>query len=413
MIAFWWLSYGLLWMLAAAAVVLILRGWRGRRHGDALLCRRCGYDLRGLTAAAATCPECGAAIHSAHAMLRGRHRRNWRTVTIGLLLLVGSITGLFVLQHFYRQQRVQPHLMMRAVEQGDADAVSLLVARYPSLAQGQWAGVDANWPTDETPLTLAASRGYDDMVRSLIAAGANVNQLDARGQSALHAAVEMGRVDMLQMLLDAGGDVHATSSRKRSVLHLAVLASARPGVVESMIPMLLAAGADPNARDVDGRTPVHDAAAGIPQPGAVAPAQPGQLPAALPGTLPGVGAQIIGMLAAAGADVNLVNNLGNAPLHLAVDADQPAAVDALIAAGADVNMANRTGDAPLHLAVRHGDFEAVKLLLAAGAEVDRRNTAGRSPLELATTSTDQRIVQALLDAGARATPTMRRRLGLE
>lgn len=57
---------------------------------------------------------------------------------------------------------------------------------------------DLGW----TPLQLAAEAGSCDAVRSLIQAGANVNNTDmSYGRTALHIAVEGGHKDIVEFLL--------------------------------------------------------------------------------------------------------------------------------------------------------------------------------------------------------------------
>ena len=64
-----------------------------------------------------------------------------------------------------------------------------------------------------------------------------------------------------------------------------------------------------------------------------------------------------------------------------------ATVACLIAAGADPNVNDKSGVAPLHRAVRSRCAAAVKVLLESGADVDAANGRGSTPLLLAMQNT--------------------------
>jgi ankyrin repeat protein len=83
-----------------------------------------------------------------------------------------------------------------------------------------------------------------------------------------------------------------------------------------------------------------------------------------------------------GADVNARarNGLANTPLLCAVIGQHSDLVTLLLAHGADVNVRNTAGSTPLHKAAIGGNARLVRLLLAHGAQVDARNTGGQTPL---------------------------------
>lgn len=60
------------------------------------------------------------------------------------------------------------------------------------------------------PLHYATCQGHTDIVRALIAAGANVNSSQgAKGQTPLIIATERGFLDCVHVLLEAGASVNA------------------------------------------------------------------------------------------------------------------------------------------------------------------------------------------------------------
>ncbi|XP_013399271.1 NF-kappa-B inhibitor cactus [Lingula anatina] len=60
--------------------------------------------------------------------------------------------------------------------------------------------------------------------------------------------------------------------------------------------------------------------------------------------------------------VNIQNNLGQAPLHLAAITKQPVVIRRLMCAGASVEQRDRHGNTALHIACREGHIEGVRML---------------------------------------------------
>jgi ankyrin repeat protein len=86
-----------------------------------------------------------------------------------------------------------------------------------------------------------------------------------------------------------------------------------------------------------------------------------------------------------GVDVNVKNEAGLTPLHVAVIGDDEELVRLLITSGADINarMSNRLARTPLHIAAVRGYKKLVALLVADGAYVSIKDGQGRTPLDLA------------------------------
>ena len=86
-----------------------------------------------------------------------------------------------------------------------------------------------------------------------------------------------------------------------------------------------------------------------------------------------------------GADVNVQDRNGDAPLHFAVY-HNPTTVKKLIVLGADLNVQNNHGFTPLMNACvgeeNYGDHKAVALLIAHGANLDLQNEDGNTALIL-------------------------------
>lgn len=90
-----------------------------------------------------------------------------------------------------------------------------------------------------------------ELMRWLVANGADVNAVDQYGNTALHHQAR-SHVGELQILIDLGGDIHVSSRSLGTPLHDAVDAK-KINHVET----LLAAGADVNAKNREGYTPLE------------------------------------------------------------------------------------------------------------------------------------------------------------
>jgi len=139
-----------------------------------------------------------------------------------------------------------PESLLDAVSAGDIDRVRKLLA----------AGADCNERNGEgaTALMLAAYAGRLDLVKILIDAGADVNATDERGWGALmkaayNAELDRGFADVAQALIDAGANVDAPIGFGVRPLMLAA-GYGETAVVET----LLRAGADVLARNDGGLT---------------------------------------------------------------------------------------------------------------------------------------------------------------
>lgn len=86
--------------------------------------------------------------------------------------------------------------------------------------------------------------------------------------------------------------------------------------------------------------------------------------------------------------INLKDNLGNAPLHLAASRGSPILVETLLKMGADVNAIDAQGNTPLHLILNSGSAHnkvnnikiIVQLLMEHKASLEVQNNSGETPL---------------------------------
>lgn len=235
--------------------------------------------------------------------------------------------------------------------------------------------------------------GDTEKIKSLLAAGADVNARGGQGTTLLMEAAGSSSANVheaVKLLLAAGAEVGAAIESGYMAGRTALMTAAESLGASALeiVKLLLAAGADVKAKDKDGATALFGAA------------KSGNANAA----------EIAKLLLAAGAQVNAASTdgaifAGETPLTLAAGNGNAGAeiVKLLLAAGADVNASAGKGKTALMSAAEGGGdtLEAAKLLLAAGADVHAKDAEGKAALMYAVENGEaSETIQLLLSAGA-------------
>jgi ankyrin repeat protein len=238
----------------------------------------------------------------------------------------------------------------------------------------------------ETAFMFAARVGDLSSATLLIAAGADVNDTDAWGVSALVLAAHSGFRELAENLLEHGADPNATAAGF-SALHIAIMRRD-----ERLAGALLARGADPNAR-LGTWTPTRRQSKDFNFAPELVGAPPFWLAARF--AQPGV----MRLLLKHGADPKVVHRVEYTADALVTERRTLATTALMAATGmgaggtAWVQPSRVEREAPM--------LEAVKLAVEAGVDVNVANTDGRTALDAAQALKYQTVVNFLMEHGAR------------
>jgi len=281
------------------------------------------------------------------------------------------------------------------------------------------------------PVADAAMRGDKDAVRTLLKQGADVNEPQGDGMTALHWAAASGQVDLVETLLYAGANVRATTRLGAyAPLHVASQSGHAAAIAT-----LVKAGADVNMLTSTGATPLMmaalsgkaDAARALLDAGADIDARDkANDETALMFAAAYDRADVVKLLTSRRASLGLTAKVIDrgtgppAPGDIALQeasrgggrAQNNAAARTAARPANDVPGVTRPysyneligkvgGLTALHFAARQGSAESVKALVEAGAEVNQLSPADKaSPLLIATVNGQFDIAAYLLEKGA-------------
>ncbi|XP_072134156.1 protein fem-1 homolog B isoform X1 [Mobula birostris] len=151
-------------------------------------------------------------------------------------------------------QRATP--LIAAARNGHAKVVRLLLEHYRvETEQTGTVRFDGYVIDGATALWCAAGAGHIDVVRLLVAGGANVNHTTATNSTPLRAACFDGRLDIVRFLVENRADIRIANKYDNTCLMIA----AYKGHTE-VVRYLLEQHADPNAKAQCGATALHFAA---------------------------------------------------------------------------------------------------------------------------------------------------------
>ncbi|XP_051019248.1 ankyrin repeat and KH domain-containing protein 1 isoform X8 [Acomys russatus] len=304
--------------------------------------------------------------------------------------------------------------LMEASQEGHLELVKYL------LAAG--ANVHATTATGDTALTYACENGHTDVADVLLQAGAHLEHESEGGRTPLMKAARAGHLCTVQFLISKGANVNrATANNDHTVVSLAC-AGGHLAVVE----LLLAHGADPTHRLKDGSTMLIEAAKGghtnvvsylldypnnvlsVPTTDVAQLTSPSQDESQEPDrTSQETSPAIVGVQKAVSTRVPVGSNnpsqTTECPTPEPCSQTQSSMVTPSVPPvypSVDIDAHTESNhDTALTLACAGGHEELVSVLIARDAKIEHRDKKGFTPLILAATAGHVGVVEILLDKG--------------
>ena len=256
-----------------------------------------------------------------------------------------------------------------AVENGNT-AVAQLLLRYK-------ANVEARDSNRMTPLLLAARLGHTAVTQLLLQSKADIEARDSDKRTPMFQTVMERHIDTGRLLLRLGADINAKDEHGKTPLARSLLMRH-----EAIAQMLIDEGASIKEVDLSGNTVLHYAAGSR------------------------LGATVSRLLQM-GACNSEINVHGYTPLHVAIDPTCALpyegreidegfhTVELLLDVGANIEMSDNRGRTPLHLAARMADEASIQILLSRGANIKAEDRKGLLPLDHAAFSGSLQVFSIL------------------
>ena len=303
--------------------------------------------------------------------------------------------------------------LMLASKTGHEDIVKTLLSAGANGSQDghSWVGqillkkgADPNiWNKDgATALMYASHNDHSEVVEILLKGGADPNIQKKDEATALMYASQNGHFEVVQILLKGGADPNSRTENGATSLMVA----SENGHFEA-VQILLEGGADPNIKKKDGATSLmyasqngHSEVVQILLKGGADPnSQTGNGVTSLMVASENGHSKVVQILLKGGADPNIQEEDGWNALMFASDNSHSEVVQILLEGGAEPNI-QEDGWNALMFASENGHFEVVQILLKGGADPNSQTENGETSLMVASENGHSEVVQILLNGGA-------------
>ena len=249
--------------------------------------------------------------------------------------------------------------LIEAVTVGNNEAVEFLL-------QLETVNIDHTNEEGKTALMLACVRGDEDIVHSLLSAGANVNIQDNNGWTALMRASELNHISIIHMLLQANAKPHLKTSDGSNA---AMIASSYGNY--EVVELLISKGVNYKYQREDGVNPFMLAC------------QNGHT-------------QMVELLLKEKVDPNVQKEDGGNAFMLACKNGHTEIVQLLLKEQVDPNVQRNSGGNAFMLACQNGHTQIVELLLKEQVDPNVQRNDGGNAFMLACLKGNIQIVELLL-----------------
>jgi ankyrin repeat protein len=253
-----------------------------------------------------------------------------------------------------------PYTLSHLVQAGLVERTAQLLAERPGLINQR----DTEGALPIHHAVSVESRYNPELVRLLIAAGANLEEHDREGRTALHRAIDSEKPQAVECVLKQG-------------VHIDLFAATALGDFDKVSEFLSEDPSRANESQADGLTPLFYAA------------RHGHL-------------KIVQLLLSAGANAGIYVErwwMESTPLHAAAIHGHADICALLLENAAGIESRNEHGYTPLLMAARWGYLDLASLLLDKGANIDAQDNFGVSALNWGAWFGKPELVQILIERG--------------
>jgi ankyrin repeat protein len=279
---------------------------------------------------------------------------------------------------------------------GNSTVMAALLAGWPRLAQTLLDHTTRPAQVNSLgfrPMHVATIRGYKTVAIALLDDGVDIDQTDARGNTALMLAAKNQKTDMLKLLLERGADFTISNRKKQTAVDFVFAADYPTGKA-----LLASYGIGPGTTATAITITEVNVASSLDQFKTIVEQRGGRytgwplLNIAIELGEISIAKEIIEQQ----PELDAVDADGNSAMHVAARKGDSVMLGQLVAHGANLNTTNTRNETALYLAVESTCLKCVKLLLANKADQSIAGKPKITPLEAAIRNDEAEIARALL-----------------
>lgn len=286
---------------------------------------------------------------------------------------------LLILGQHQQLRTIGPEQMVQAAARGDINSVQQIIKLNKELVNCKF--------KDLTPLMVATHGGHGEILKMLLANGADINAATEDGTTAVFIAAA-GKIENIAVyLVDKGAIVSTLDKNRRSLAH-----HASYNGLNQLLKKVLEKGCDVNLQDIEGDSALHDAIAKGNDKGVDLLINLPKIDLTLRNKMdfnPLIFAAFKEnkhatekLLQKSPDLVKTTKKDGFSALHVAAVNDHREVALILMDKDAEINLKERNGLTPLHLACYEAYFEMVEILIENDANVNDQNKDGFTPLHV-------------------------------